>query len=57
MKFLIVEPSPLPMLILLRPKYSPQDPFSNALITVFIYFILTFKLFERIEEENDYNRF
>ena len=26
MKFLIVEPSPLPILIPLGPKYSPQDP-------------------------------
>ena len=26
MKFLIVEPSPLPILITLGPKYSPQDP-------------------------------
>ena len=26
MKFLIVEPSPLPILIRLGPKYSPQDP-------------------------------
>ena len=26
MKFLIVEPSPLPILISLGPKYSPQDP-------------------------------
>ena len=25
MKFLIVEPSPLPILIPLGPKYSPQD--------------------------------
>ena len=26
MKFLIVEPSPLPILIPLGPKYSSQDP-------------------------------
>ena len=26
MKFLIVEPAPLPILIPLGPKYSPQDP-------------------------------
>ena len=26
MNFLIVEPSPLPILIPLGPKYSPQDP-------------------------------
>ena len=26
MKLLIVEPSPLPILIPLGPKYSPQDP-------------------------------
>ena len=26
MKFLIVKPSPLPILISLGPKYSPQDP-------------------------------
>ena len=26
MKFLIVEPSPLPILIPLGPKYSPLDP-------------------------------
>ena len=26
MKLLIVEPSPLPILTSLRPKYSPQDP-------------------------------
>ena len=26
MKFLIVEPSPLPIRIHLGPKYSPQDP-------------------------------
>ena len=26
MKFFIVEPSPLPILIPLGPKYSPQDP-------------------------------
>ena len=26
MKFLIAEPSPLPILIPLGPKYSPQDP-------------------------------
>ena len=26
MKFLIVEPSPLPILIPLWPKYTPQDP-------------------------------
>ena len=31
MKCLIVEPSPLPILIPLGPKYSPQDPFSNTL--------------------------
>ena len=29
MKFLIVEPSPLPILIPLGPKYSPQDSFPN----------------------------
>ena len=26
MNFLIVEPSPLPVLYALGPKYSPQDP-------------------------------
>ena len=31
MKFLIVELSPLPILIPLGPKYSPQDLFSNSL--------------------------
>ena len=31
MKFLIVEPSPLPFLIPLGPKYSHQDPLSNTL--------------------------
>ena len=31
MKFLIVEPSPLPILIPLGPKYSPQDPVFNAI--------------------------
>ena len=35
MKFLIVEPSPLPILIPLGPKYSPQDPvFKNNYITL-----------------------
>ena len=31
MKLLIVEPSPLTILIPLGSKYSPQDPFSNIL--------------------------
>ena len=31
MKFLIVEPSPLPILIPLGPKYSNQDPVLNTL--------------------------
>ena len=31
MKFLIVEPSPLPILIPIGPKYSPQDPMDNRL--------------------------
>ena len=31
MKFLIVETSPLPILIPLGPKYSPQDPELNML--------------------------
>jgi len=31
MKFLIVEPSPLPILIPLGPKYSPHDPVLNTL--------------------------
>ena len=31
MKFLIVEPSPLPILIPLGPKYSPKDPILNTL--------------------------
>ena len=29
MKFFIVEPSPLLILITLGPKYSPQDPVNN----------------------------
>ena len=30
MNFLVVEPSPLPILIPLGPKCSPQDPVSNT---------------------------
>ena len=30
MKFLIVEPSPLPTLIPLEPKYSPVEIYKNA---------------------------
>ena len=33
MKFLIVEPSPLPNVIALGPKYSPQDPVQNRFYT------------------------
>ena len=40
MKFLIVETSPLPILISPRPKYSPQDP-------VFKYFYI-YKLIKKI---------
>ena len=37
MKFLIVEPSPLPILIPIVSKYSPQDPvFKYPCITEFI---------------------
>ena len=32
MKFLIVQPSPIPILIPLGPKYSPQDPFFQILL-------------------------
>ena len=31
MKFLIVDPTPLPIIIPLGPKYSPPDPVSNTL--------------------------
>ena len=31
MKFLIVQPSPLPILVSLDPKYSPRDPVFKAL--------------------------
>ena len=31
MKFLIEEPSSIPILISLGPKYSPQDPILNTL--------------------------
>ena len=36
MKFLIVEPSPLPFLIPLEPKYSPQDPVFKYTEPVFL---------------------
>ena len=36
MKFLIVKPSPLPMLIPLGPKYSPQDPVYNTIVKKYI---------------------
>ena len=44
MKFLIVEPSPLPILIPLVPKYSPQDPVFKYFSTLVIY-KLCFKFF------------
>ena len=34
MKFLIVEPSPLPIFIPLGPKYSPQDPVKTYIINI-----------------------
>ena len=37
MKFLIVEPSPLPILIPLGPKYSPQDPVFKYPLPAFKY--------------------
>ena len=36
MKFLIVEPSPLPILVPLGSKYSPQDPRINININKLI---------------------
>ena len=40
MKFLIVEPSPLPILISLGPKYSPQDPGIIIIIIIIITIIM-----------------
>jgi hypothetical protein len=38
-KFLIVQPSPLPIRIPLGPKYSPQDPVNNNIVITIIIFI------------------
>jgi hypothetical protein len=47
MKFLIAEPYPLPILILLGPKYSPRDPVFRYLYT----YILIVKFLERSRED------
>ena len=49
MKFLIVEPSPLPIIIPLGPKYSPQDP-------VFKYPIIIIIIIHLDVEHGRYNR-
>ena len=40
MEFLIVEPSPLPILIPIGPKYSPQDPVFKIVIIIIIIIII-----------------
>ena len=40
MKFLIVEPSPLPIVIPLGLKYSPQDPVFKLIIIIIIIIII-----------------
>ena len=49
MKFLIVEPSPLPILIPLGPKYSPQDPAflldkHIAQLAILLFYIFSFQI-------------
>ena len=58
MKFLILEPSLLPILIPLVPKYSPQDIYRNHnlgnLILKFIYASLMEKPFDIVNMSNNF---